>query len=75
MAPAGASLSTRNLTEDTIFSPTQTGITITRHLIYEGHSGVITRFCQKYGSVGNGVYMFESTWLVLVDVTIRWGVT
>lgn len=30
-------------------------------------------FAQKCGSTRNGVYMYESTWHVLVNATITWG--
>jgi len=29
-------------------------------------------FSQKYGNSGNGVYMFENTWHVLVNFIIKW---
>jgi len=30
-------------------------------------------FSQNYGNAGNGVYVFENTWHVLVNVIIKWG--
>jgi hypothetical protein len=43
--------------------------------IYEGHSVSHGNkfFDQKCSNAENGVYTFESTWHVFVNVTIRWG--
>jgi hypothetical protein len=42
---------------------------------YKGHS--ISHgnyfFGPKCGNKGNGIYMFESTWHAIVNVTIKWG--